>query len=300
MLGLSAGCSEADVAAAYRRAALLYHPDRHPGGSSYAAAQWLKVQSAYERLTSKGGPGTGSAGANRARQSEWQRATQYSGAGRWKEDYRGWEETDMRGNATRGGGPSTRAAGETAGAFVRRRLSQSLAGAAVGGLVLAFLAFDSITRERREPASRPSPDRLTKQAADSFGLPYRAPKLAGRSEAQRQWSANIQHSAHAAAEAAESDAKRAMDAAMKASAAAQRSRLAAGRAAIMDTPGAMAAAAGEAASAADRAARARAAAEYAAACALVAAGPPPREPSLYGVIKGAGASTASQPDASER
>ena len=153
VLGLQPGCSDADVSAAYRRKALLHHPDRHTGTGesaaqkSVAARQWLAVQSAYDTLTSKGG-GAGAGGGHRARQSEWQRATQHSGGGaRWREDYSGgWEETDMRGqraNNTAG------AAGETAGAAVRRRLSQSLAGAAVGGLVLAFLAVRPSCAARR-------------------------------------------------------------------------------------------------------------------------------------------------------
>ena len=150
VLGLQPGCSDSDVAAAYRRAALLHHPDRHQGESaaqkSVAARQWLAVQSAHDCLTSKGG-GAGAGSGHRARQSEWQRATQHSGA-RWREDYSGggWEETDMRGQR---GNSSAGAAGETAAAAVRRRLSQSLAGAAVGGLVLAFLAVRPSCAARR-------------------------------------------------------------------------------------------------------------------------------------------------------
>jgi hypothetical protein len=57
-------------------------------------------------------------------------------------------------------------------------------------LVLSFILFDSFIQRPAEQA-RPSPDRLSHAAADSFGLSYRQPKFSGRSEANSRWSAQL-------------------------------------------------------------------------------------------------------------
>lgn len=275
LLGLAANAGESEIRAAHRREALRWHPDVNK--SSAAAARFAEVQAAYELLLKPGA--AGAAGRSRPHASEWARATQHSG-GHWREQYAAggagdWSRQDMSGRAR-----------ESASQAFGRRFGQSLAGAAVGGLVLLLLAYDATAK----PEPRPTPDRMSRAAADSFGLEYRPPRLSGRSEAQNRWNETLLGRATDASRSATADALRAADAAAAAEEAASRSRRAAEKAEAARTPGKLAAAAAEAASASDRARRARQAAEYAAACAVVAAGPP--EPDPPGVLFGAKAAAA--------
>ena len=60
VLGVPPGASEAEIKAAYRRAALRWHPDRNAASdaaaSATAATRFREASEAFERLTSAAGP----------------------------------------------------------------------------------------------------------------------------------------------------------------------------------------------------------------------------------------------------
>jgi len=61
VLGLRPGASEADIKAAFRRAALKHHPDRNPDNRADAEAAFKRASDAYSTLTGKGSSSGGAA-----------------------------------------------------------------------------------------------------------------------------------------------------------------------------------------------------------------------------------------------
>lgn len=61
VLGLKRGASEKEIKAAFRRAALLHHPDRNPNNRAEAEAAFKRASDAYSMLSGKSGSG-GAAG----------------------------------------------------------------------------------------------------------------------------------------------------------------------------------------------------------------------------------------------
>lgn len=52
VLELSMGASKAEIKQAYRRLALLWHPDKHPGDPEGASVKFQEIQRAYDALMS--------------------------------------------------------------------------------------------------------------------------------------------------------------------------------------------------------------------------------------------------------
>lgn len=49
-LGMPLGTSKADVKLAYRKLAVKWHPDKHPGDQGVAKAKFQEIQAAYQSL----------------------------------------------------------------------------------------------------------------------------------------------------------------------------------------------------------------------------------------------------------
>ena len=283
VLGLQPGCSAEDVKSAFRKVALSCHPDRlaataSAGERAAAAARFSRAVTAYEALLASpaerrgarhGGPTSGfrprpAAGWTAPGSSFRERASAYgaSGGGEYA-----WANVDMAGRPVNRGGPSASAFYASSRGAPAAPLSKAAAGMLAGGCVLLMLLAEmtplgsssgssaASPRQQSYLSTHPAPDRLSKAAAEAFGLPYRPPRMAPPLAAPPQQQPQLQPQAqvpppshgrgaelaawterHAvgtlrAAEEAEAAAGRAAAAAQRAAAAAQRARGAAQRAA---------------------------------------------------------------------
>lgn len=52
LLEVAMGASKVEVKKAYRRMAMLWHPDKHPNNQEEAKAKFQDIQKAYDRLMS--------------------------------------------------------------------------------------------------------------------------------------------------------------------------------------------------------------------------------------------------------
>ena len=95
VLGVSPGCSEEELKAAYRKLAKQYHPDLHPGDAA-AAQKMNEINAAYEQI--KNPPQPGSAGWNQGSSAYQQQqyyghqagAYGYGASGQTGQDYQSY------------------------------------------------------------------------------------------------------------------------------------------------------------------------------------------------------------------
>ena len=101
VLGVPPGATDSEIKAAYRKAAMRWHPDRNTASGPEAAAiaerQFKAVNDAYDYLSNSGGRGPGSGSS-----SSGGGASSSQGSGRWRR--RPWSSYAASGGHASGGG----------------------------------------------------------------------------------------------------------------------------------------------------------------------------------------------------
>ena len=102
VLGVPPGATDSEIKAAYRKAAMRWHPDRNTASGPEAAAmaerQFKAVNDAYDYLSNSGGRGPGSGSSS----SGGGGASSSQGSGRWRR--RPWSSYAASGGHAGGGG----------------------------------------------------------------------------------------------------------------------------------------------------------------------------------------------------